>query len=50
MNVDIHQSWKPYLKSEFEKPYFKALVEFVKAEYTSHQCFPKDSDIFNGGE
>ena len=47
MNVDIHSSWKPYLKTEFEKPYFKNLVEFVKKEYTSYNCFPKGTDIFN---
>ena len=47
MNLDIHQSWEPYLKSEFHKPYFKALVEFVKTEYRTSQCFPKQSDIFN---
>ena len=47
MNVDIHQSWKPYLQSEFEKPYFKNLVDFVKAEYRNHTCYPKGSEIFN---
>ncbi len=47
MNVDIHQSWKPYLQAEFDKPYFKDLVEFVKMEYRTHKCFPKGSDIFN---
>jgi uracil-DNA glycosylase len=47
MNVDIHPSWKPYLDAEFEKPYFKDLVEFVKLEYNNHQCFPKGSDIFS---
>jgi len=47
MNVDIHDSWKPYLKAEFEKPYFKALVNFVKEEYTNHQCFPSGKAIFN---
>jgi uracil-DNA glycosylase len=47
MNVDIHKSWKPYLKSELEKPYFLQLVEFVKTEYRTRQCFPKQCDIFN---
>ncbi|WP_299113319.1 uracil-DNA glycosylase [uncultured Winogradskyella sp.] len=47
MNVDIHQSWKPYLQAEFSKSYFKELVEFVKKEYRTHKCFPKGSDIFN---
>ncbi|MFC0605618.1 uracil-DNA glycosylase [Winogradskyella pulchriflava] len=47
MNVDIHNSWKPYLDEEFKKPYFKDLAEFVKHEYKHHQCFPKGSEIFN---
>ncbi|MEO1032107.1 MAG: uracil-DNA glycosylase [Bacteroidota bacterium] len=47
MNVDIHPSWKSYLQSEFDKPYFKELVDFVKTEYRTHKCFPKGSEIFN---
>ena len=46
MNVSIEPSWKPYLQSEFEKPYFKELAAFVKNEYKSHTCYPKGSDIF----
>jgi uracil-DNA glycosylase len=47
MTLNIHQSWKRYLSSEFEKPYFEALTRFVKEEYNNQQCFPKGSDIFN---
>ncbi|MBU3822798.1 uracil-DNA glycosylase [Flavobacteriaceae bacterium XHP0103] len=47
MNVDIHESWKPYLQNEFDKPYFKDLASFVKSEYTNHQCFPPGKQIFN---
>lgn len=47
MNVDIHQSWKPYLETEFEKPYFKDLAQFVKTEYKNHTCFPPENLIFN---
>ena len=47
MNVDIHPSWKPYLQTEFDKPYFKSLTDFVKTEYKNHKCFPKGTDIFN---
>ncbi len=47
MTVDIHQSWRPFLKKEFDKTYFKDLETFVKREYENHQCFPKSSDIFN---
>ncbi|WP_296316572.1 uracil-DNA glycosylase [Winogradskyella sp. UBA3174] len=47
MDINIHKSWKPYLQSEFEKPYFKELTDFVNCEYEAHKCFPKKSDIFN---
>lgn len=47
MNVNIDQSWKKYLNSELEQPYFKDLVQFVSQEYKNHICFPKETDIFN---
>ncbi|MEF3079190.1 uracil-DNA glycosylase [Winogradskyella poriferorum] len=47
MKVDIHPSWEPHLQAEFNKPYFKNLTYFVKAEYKNHECFPKGSEIFN---
>lgn len=47
MEVAIHESWKPHLKAEFQTPYFKDLVDFVKQEYKTHQCFPPGKDIFN---
>jgi uracil-DNA glycosylase len=50
MDVDIHKSWKPYLQAEFDKPYFKNLVEFVKTEYSQHECFPPGNLIFNAFE
>jgi len=50
MKVNIHQSWKPYLQKEFDKPYFKELVSFVKAEYRDYKCFPPGKQIFNAFE
>ena len=47
MDVNIHLSWKPFLKNEFDKPYFKELVSFVNQEYSKHQCFPPENQIFN---
>ena len=47
MDVGIHSSWKPYLKEEFNKPYFNNLVDFVKSEYKSHTCYPPGNKIFN---
>lgn len=47
MKVNIHESWKPYLQEEFEKPYFKNLTQFVRQEYSQHKCFPPGKQIFN---
>lgn len=50
MDVLIESSWKPYLEGEFDKPYFQKLVDFVRGEYESHQCYPKGSNIFKAFE
>ncbi|WP_299335111.1 uracil-DNA glycosylase [uncultured Psychroserpens sp.] len=47
MNVNIHNSWKDKLLDEFDKPYFKNLVSFVKDEYKTHKCFPPGAQIFS---
>jgi uracil-DNA glycosylase len=47
MEVKIAPSWKERLKPEFEKPYFKELVSFVKQEYQEHTIYPPASLIFN---
>ncbi len=47
MNVKIAENWKPFLKEEFNKPYFENLSNFVKNEYSSNTCYPKRSEIFN---
>ncbi|GGK34682.1 uracil-DNA glycosylase 2 [Yeosuana aromativorans] len=50
MDVKIHDSWKQLLQEEFDKPYFKNLVSFVKDEYSRYQCFPPGNQIFNAFE
>jgi uracil-DNA glycosylase len=40
-------SWKERLSGEFQKPYFKALVEFVREERKGHVVFPAAGDVFN---
>ena len=47
MNVKIHPSWRNHLQSEFEKPYFKALTDFVRGEYATKRIFPPAGLIFN---
>jgi uracil-DNA glycosylase len=47
MNVRIHDSWKTHLKTEFEKPYFKILTDFVREEYMTKTVYPPPASIFN---
>ena len=46
MQVNIADSWKNILQSEFNKKYFIELADFVKSEYERHICYPKGKDIF----
>ena len=46
MQVKIADSWKNILQTEFEKPYFDSLSEFIKTEYKQYACYPKGSEIF----
>ncbi|MBD1397573.1 uracil-DNA glycosylase [Pontibacter sp. JH31] len=50
MNVKIEESWQNVLEDEFEKPYFKNLVSFVKDEYASQKVYPPGSQIFSAFE
>lgn len=47
MAVKIDSSWKNLLESEFDKPYFKDLTEFVKNEYQQTTIYPPPKLIFN---
>lgn len=47
MDVRIEESWKAALAGEFEKPYFKSLVECLHREKSSGQViYPPGRDIF----
>ena len=39
-------SWKARLSDEFEKPYFNALIDFVKQEYRTQTIYPPGKEIF----
>ena len=47
MEVSIEQSWKTRLQSEFDKPYFKTLTDFVREEYRTNTIYPPGKLIFN---
>ena len=46
MNVKIDPSWRARLSDEFEKPYFKSLIDFVKIEYQTQVVYPPGKEIF----
>lgn len=43
----FHNSWDDVLENEFEKPYFKELMEKVDDAYNHHRCFPPRNRIFS---
>ena len=43
----IGNKWDLLLKEEFNKDYFKSLMEFVKQEYKEKTVYPKQTDVFN---
>lgn len=47
MEVQIEDSWKRHLQTEFDKPYFEALTSFVREEYGKGRCYPPGKLIFN---
>lgn len=46
-DVQIEPGWKEVLQSEFEKPYFSTLREWVREEYKSTVVYPPAKLIFN---
>ena len=45
--IKIRKNWYSLLQSEFEKPYFKKLQEFLSNEYSTRQIYPSKEKIFN---
>ena len=42
----MHESWKPFLQSEFNKPYFKELSAFLHDAYETKTIFPRKELVF----
>ena len=43
----ITNDWLTELETEFRKPYYGKLFEFIKNEYNTQKVFPPSEDIFN---
>jgi len=46
----IDESWKSFLASEFQKPYFKQLSDFTLRERKTYTVYPVHADVFNAFE
>lgn len=42
----MHESWKPFLDSEFAKPYFQELSKFLHEAYETKRIFPAKAQVF----
>ncbi len=42
----MHDSWKPFLETEFAKPYFNELSTFLHEEYEHKTIFPRKTQVF----
>lgn len=42
----MHESWKNFLDSEFQKPYFKELSQFLHSAYETSRVFPAKVQVF----
>lgn len=45
--MPLHPSWKAALAGEFEKPYFRALAEFLRAERQQGIVYPPPNQLFS---
>lgn len=43
----MHGSWAEFTQDEFQKPYFKALMDFLETAYATQTVYPPQDDLFN---
>jgi uracil-DNA glycosylase len=43
----LTNDWLPAMEAEFHKPYYRALYQFVREEYSRSVVYPPADDIFN---
>jgi len=44
--MPLHPSWRSALSAEFEKPYFRGLVEFLRQERAQETVYPPRDQLF----
>ena len=43
----MHESWKPFLQTEFNQPYFKELSAFLTEAYANKTIYPPKQQVFS---
>ena len=46
----IHNEWYPWLKAEWEQPYFRQLSAFLKEQYATREIYPPRTQVFSAFE
>ncbi len=46
----IHNEWFPWLRTEWEQPYFKNLSAFLKVQYQTKEIYPPRVQVFSAFE
>ena len=46
----IHNEWFPWLRAEWEQPYFKNLSSFLKVQYQTKEIYPPRVQVFSAFE
>ena len=46
----IHNEWYPWLKEEWDQPYFRQLSAFLKVQYANKEIYPPRSQVFSAFE
>lgn len=47
MKINVQNDWHEQIGTEFEKPYFQELINFLEEEYKHEVIYPERDDIFN---
>jgi len=47
MTEILGSDWAQVIGKEFDKAYYKSLMDFLKIEYAQHTIYPESCDIFN---
>lgn len=53
MDLSLHSlpaDWRPLLKEELSKDYFRKLMEFVEKEYEKYTCYPPENQVYRAFE